>query len=116
MTSPVDALVQEICARVRYEVFNARGLQQVCYEEFVKAYPPHPLSNPGRGSHSLKPGANEHRDIDLPDGWKFFMAGVQVSYSHTTELPWLIAGQLAEMVREALRRQPFELVQVDARS
>lgn len=115
MTSPVDSLVAAICEQARYRVLSDHQLQQLCYDLFIAHHPPHPLPEPGRGSLSLKPGANEMAEADLPESWELFIGDARVVYTHATSLPWSIAGDLAGMVREALRREPLQMVQVDAR-
>jgi len=110
----VAELVRRICNRVRLQRFDDQVLQQVCYEEFVSGHPPHPMPNPGNGSHVLGPESNEREGQELPSGRHFFMGGVKVTYSHTTELPWAIAGELARLVREQLRREPLQMAHQEA--
>jgi hypothetical protein len=109
-------LVRKICDQVRYQGLRGHDLQQVCYDVFVEQHPPHPLPNPGQGSHSLAPGANELPDAELPAGWELFIGDARITYTHATTLPWRIAGQLAELVRTELADEPFELQYVDART
>lgn len=110
MDTVVDELVDRICERVRYEEFNSGQLQQICYEMFTEAHPPEPAPNPGSAMIRLDDGANERDCADAPDAWRFFIDDVSVTYDHTTRLQMKIAAELARMVRERLRQQPFELV------